>query len=138
MDFIIYTLRHLGWEISNTSTTFFLNEWTRYHTKKIFSVYLKHSNIWPSADVKLRLNYRGLAMPWQCMFALSKCMLRSQYQCSMSNLHVCVCLFVQCSCVWKSMCKKLCVCVCVWTCVVYERVYVKCLASDTIYKIWAI
>jgi hypothetical protein len=45
--------------------------------KILFAVHLKHSSFCPSAGVKPVVNDLVHAMPWQCMFALSMCMLQS-------------------------------------------------------------
>ncbi len=45
--------------------------------KILFAAYLKHSSFWPSADVKPMLNDQAHAMPKQCMYAISMCILQS-------------------------------------------------------------
>ncbi len=42
--------------------------------KMLFAIHLKHSRLWPSAEVKPLLNDAFHAMPRQCMFAISMCM----------------------------------------------------------------
>ncbi len=39
--------------------------------KILVTVYLKHSSLWPSANVNPVSNDLAHAIPWQCMFALS-------------------------------------------------------------------
>jgi hypothetical protein len=39
--------------------------------KLLFAVHLKHSNFWPSADVKPTSDEQAHAMHWQYMFTLS-------------------------------------------------------------------
>jgi hypothetical protein len=46
--------------------------------KILFAVHLKHSSTWSSPDVKPMSNDLMHAMPWQCMFALSMCVLCRQ------------------------------------------------------------
>ncbi len=45
------------------------------HIKILFGVLLKHSSLWPAADVKPVLNNIVHAAPWQCMFALYMCVI---------------------------------------------------------------
>ena len=45
--------------------------------KILFTHPLKHSNFWHSADVKPMSNDLVHAVHWQCMFALSICLIQS-------------------------------------------------------------
>ncbi len=45
--------------------------------KNIFTIKLNHSSYWHSADVNIMYNDLVHVMPWQCMFVLSVCLLKS-------------------------------------------------------------
>ncbi len=64
---------------SNTAWLYYIMDLIDFHsTNEIFAdVHLKHSSFWASADAKPMSNGLLHAMPWQCMFALSQCLLQS-------------------------------------------------------------
>jgi hypothetical protein len=54
---------------SNAGMTLIDNELTRFHSNKnIFTVDLKHSSFWLSADVKPVSIDLVRTLPWQCIF----------------------------------------------------------------------
>jgi len=53
------------------------NSWLDFHTtyKILNATHLKHTSFWLSIDDEPIRNNVAHAMPWQCMFALSVCLL---------------------------------------------------------------